>query len=158
MTTILLVVIFIIVLTCLISIWISYNYLMVSKFTVTSNKITSPFRIVLISDLHDHRFDSCNEKVSEMIKKQTPDIIVIDGDMLNGDSENAETTVTLIHRLINIAPVYYSYGNHEYYYIKAGHDGLKEELEGAGTVENRSYTQWSSSRRTGDYTGYRRNL
>lgn len=107
---------------------------MVSKFTVKSGKVLSPFRIVLISDLHDHRFDSCNAKLSEMIKKQTPDIIIIDGDMINGDSENAETAVALIHRLIDIAPVYYSYGNHEYYYIEAGHDDLREELEGAGAV------------------------
>lgn len=122
----------IIVSGCLISIWISYNWLTVTKFSVTSSKITSPFRIVLLSDLHDHRFDSCNEKLSEMIKEQMPDIIIIDGDMINGDSENAETAVKLIHLLIDIAPVYYSYGNHEYYYIEAGHDGLQEELECAG--------------------------
>ena len=122
----------IIVFVCLISIWISYNWLTVTKFSVTSSKITSPFRIVLLSDLHDHRFDSCNEKLSEMIKEQMPDIIIIDGDMINGDSENAETAVKLIHLLIDIAPVYYSYGNHEYYYIEAGHDGLQEELECAG--------------------------
>lgn len=134
MTTVLLVIMFILVFVCLISIWISYNWLMVSKFTVKSGKVMSPFRIVLISDLHNHRFDSCNEKLSEMIKEQTPDIIIIDGDMINGDSENAETAVTLIHRLIDIAPVYYSYGNHEYYYIEAGHDELQEELEGAGAV------------------------
>lgn len=122
----------IIVSGCLISIWISYNWLTVTKFSVTSSKITSPFRIVLLSDLHDHRFDSCNEKLSEMIKEQMPDIIIIDGDMINGDSENAETAVKLIHLLIDIAPVYYSYGNHEYYYIEAEHDGLQEELECAG--------------------------
>lgn len=124
----LLVIMLIIVFSCMISMWISYNWLTVSKFIVTSSKITSPFRIVLISDLHDHRFDSCNAKLSEIIKKQTPDIIIIDGDMINGDSENAETAVALIHRLIDIAPVYYSYGNHEYYYIEAGHDDLREEL------------------------------
>lgn len=133
-TTILLMIMLIFVFACLTSIWISYNRLTVSQFTVTSDKIISPFRIVLISDLHDHRFDSCNAKLSEMIKKQTPDIIIIDGDMINGDSENAETAVALIHRLIDIAPVYYSYGNHEYYYIEAGHDDLREELEGAGAV------------------------
>ena len=134
MTTILLMIMFIIVLACLISVWISYNLLTISKFTVTSNKITSPFRIVLISDLHDHRFDSSNEKLSGLIKEQMPDIIIIDGDMINGNSENATTAVELIQRLIEIAPVYYSYGNHEYYYIEAGHDSLQEELEDAGAV------------------------
>lgn len=134
MVLILLLIMVIIVSGCLISIWISYNRFTVSRFTVTSDKILSPLRIVLISDLHDHRFDSCNEKLSEMIKEQTPDIIIIDGDMINGDSENAETAVTLIHRLIDIAPVYYSYGNHEYYYIEAGHNKLQEELESAGAV------------------------
>ena len=118
----------------LVSLWVSTNYIVVREYTADTGKSETGFRAAVFSDLHDHRFDSCNAKLSEMIKKQTPDIIIIDGDMINGDSENAETAVALIHRLIDIAPVYYSYGNHEYYYIEAGHDDLREELEGAGAV------------------------
>ena len=122
------------IIVCLISIWISYNWLTVSEFTVTSSKITKPFRMVLISDLHDHQFGSNNETLSEKIREQSPDLIIVDGDMLNGDSENDDVPVELVRSLTGIAPVYYSFGNHEYYYIEAGHDELQEDLEQAGAV------------------------
>ena len=122
------------IIVCLISIWLSYNWLTVSEFTVTSSKITKPFRMVLISDLHDHQFGGNNETLSEKIREQSPDLIIVDGDMLNGDSENDDVPVELVRSLTGIAPVYYSFGNHEYYYIEAGHDELQEDLEQAGAV------------------------
>lgn len=120
------------VLACLISLWLSYNWLTVSKFTVTDDKISGSFRIVLISDLHEHRFGGGNEKLAEKIREQSPDLIIIDGDMINSDSENADTAVEVVRRLNGIAPVYYSLGNHEYDYMAAGHGELPEELEAAG--------------------------
>lgn len=122
------------IIVCLISIWLSYNWLTVSEFTVTSSKITKPFRMVLISDLHDHQFGGNNETLSEKIREQSPNLIIVDGDMLNGDSENDDVPVELVRSLTGIAPVYYSFGNHEYYYIEAGHDELQEDLEQAGVV------------------------
>lgn len=119
---------------CAVDIWISYNVLTVSTFTVTSDKITSSFRIVLISDLHDHQFGSDNKKLVEKIREQSPDIIIVDGDMINADSKNDDVAVELVYSLKEIAPVYYSYGNHEYGYIEAGHDSLQKDLEAAGAV------------------------
>lgn len=124
----------VLVLLCLISIWISYNWLTVSDFTVTSNKISESFRMVLISDLHDHRFGSGNEDLVDKIREQSPDLIIVDGDMINSDSENDETAVELVRSLTDVAPVYYSLGNHEYDYIEAGHDELQADLEEAGAV------------------------
>lgn len=131
---ILFIIIAILFLACLTSIWLSYNWLTVSNFTVTSNKISEPFRIVLISDLHDHHFGKNNEKLAEKIREQSPDLIIIDGDMINADSENADTAVEVVRALKEIAPVYYSYGNHEYAYMEAGHTDLQAELEDAGAV------------------------
>lgn len=124
----------VLILLCLISVWISYNWLTVSDFTVTSGKISESFRMVLISDLHDHRFGSGNEDLVDKIREQSPDLIIVDGDMINGDSENDETAVELVRFLTDIAPVYYSLGNHEYYYVEAGHDELQADLEEAGAV------------------------
>lgn len=131
---ILLIIISILFLACLVSIWISYNWLTVSDFTVTSSKISETFRMVLISDLHDHQFGRNNEKLVEKIREQVPDLIIIDGDMINGDSKNDDTAVELVRSLTETAPVYYSYGNHEYAYIAAGHDELQADLEDAGAV------------------------
>ena len=124
----------ILILACLVSIWISYNWLIVTNFTVTSDKITSPFRMVLISDLHDHSFGRGNEKLLEKIQDQSPDLIIIDGDMINGDSENDDVAVELVRSLVEIAPIYYSLGNHEYYYMEDGSDDLQDDLEEAGAV------------------------
>lgn len=130
----LVIILFILILACLASIWISYNWLTVSHFTVQSSKISEPFRIVLVSDLHEHQFGRGNEKLAEKIREQSPDLIIIDGDMINGDSENADTAVELVRALKEAAPVYYSFGNHEYSYMEAGHEDLTEELEAAGAV------------------------
>jgi len=130
----LVIIFFILILACLASIWISYNWLTVTHFTVRSSKISEPFRIVLVSDLHEHQFGRDNEKLAEKIREQSPDLIIIDGDMINGDSENADTAVELVRALKETAPVYYSFGNHEYSYMEAGHEDLTEELEAAGAV------------------------
>lgn len=131
---ILVIILSILILACLASIWVSYNWLTVSHFTVQSSKISEPFRIVLISDLHEHQFGRGNEKLAEKIREQSPDLIIIDGDMINSDSENADTAVELVRALKETAPVYYSFGNHEYSYMEAGHGDLTEELEAAGAV------------------------
>ena len=130
----LVIILFILILACLASIWVSYNWLTDTLFTVWSSKISEPFRIVLVSDLHEHQFGRDNEKLAEKIREQSPDLIVIDGDMINGDSENADTAVELVRALKEAAPVYYSFGNHEYSYMEAGHEDLTEELEAAGAV------------------------
>ena len=130
----LVIILFILILACLASIWVSYNWLTVTHFTVRSSKISEPFRIVLVSDLHEHQFGRDNEKLAVKIREQSPDLIIIDGDMINGDSENADTAVELVRALKETAPVYYSFGNHEYSYMEAGHEDLTEELEAAGAV------------------------
>ena len=129
---ILFILLLILFLICLVSIWLSYNWLTVSRFTVENDKITESFRIVLISDLHEHHFGEGNKKLAEKIREQSPDLIIIDGDMINGNSENADTAVEVVQALKDIAPVYYSFGNHEYDYMKAGHEELQEDLEAAG--------------------------
>lgn len=119
----------------LISIWLSYNWLTVSNFTVKSSRINQPFRIVLLSDLHNHEFNDENKRLIEKVKKQSPNLIILDGDMINRDSKNASVAVNLIKSLKGIAPVYYSLGNHEIDYIKkTGHSDLIQTLETAGTT------------------------
>ena len=93
-----------------------------------------PVRTVVISDLHDHKFGEDNEKLAEKIREIAPDLIFMDGDMLNGESENAEVPVTLIRELKDTAPIYYALGNHEIDYMENGHPELTEELEAAGAV------------------------
>ena len=58
----------------------------VRRFQVDLETGGDPIRAVVISDLHDHEFGENNEKLAEKIKEQEPDLILMDGDMLNEDS------------------------------------------------------------------------
>ena len=122
---------------CGISIWISYNMLSVTHYHIKSNKIIIPFRIVLLADLHDHEFGQDNQYLVEMVEEQHPDLVIMDGDMVNGDSVNAGICLQLVRNLrtsLPGVPLVFSMGNHEIAYMKNGHPELTEELTEAGAV------------------------
>ncbi len=119
---------------CVVDVWVSYNWFTITNSTVKSEQIENPFRIILVSDLHNHQFGKDNHRLIEKIEAQSPDLIVLDGDMINNNSKNSEVAVKIIDQLKDIAPVYYSLGNHEYEYIEAGTSDLIDELEKAGAI------------------------
>ncbi len=119
---------------CIANIWISFNFLTISNFTVEAEDIISPFRIVLISDLHNHSFGRDNRRLVNKVSVQQPDLIILDGDMLNKDSSDSSVVTTLITQLKDIAPVYFSLGNHELAYIENDHEELVSEIESAGAI------------------------
>ena len=86
---------------------ISYKCLTVTDYKIKSDKIKETTKIVLISDLHNSQFGSKNKRLVDKIQKQDPDLILMDGDMLNEDGKNAQTAVELISALKKTAPVYY---------------------------------------------------
>ena len=116
------------------SLWVSANYLVVRKYEVHAGSAGAGLKVVVIGDLHDHEFGEDNEKLVEKIAEQEPDLILLDGDILNGDSSSAEVPVNLIARLKETAPVYYALGNHEITYMEQVDSRLTEELTAAGAV------------------------
>lgn len=118
----------------LISLWVSVNWIVTREYSISTGKNSPPIRTVVISDLHDHEFGKNNEKLAEKIRSAQPDIILMDGDMLNAGSDDASVPADLIRQLTDTAPVYYALGNHEIDYMNNGHAGLTEELEEAGAV------------------------
>ena len=117
-----------------VSIWGSANFLIERKFSVDTGKCQEEFVAVVISDLHDHEFGNGNVRLVEKIQDIAPDLILMDGDMLNETSDDAEVPLNLIRQLKDTAPVYYALGNHEINYMENGHPQLMEELENAGAV------------------------
>ena len=111
------------------------------EFQIKSERIPSDFdgyRIVHISDLHNALFGEGNKKLVEKIRLNEPDIIVITGDIV--DSRHTDTAIALdfIKRVVEIAPVYYVSGNHEFR-IPRGIE-LIENIKslGATVLENES--------------------
>lgn len=117
-----------------ISLWISVNWITVREYEVNLELTGEDILAVVVADLHDHEFGPENVRLIEKIREQRPDLIFMDGDMLNASSENAETPLNLVRALAEVAPVYYALGNHELEYMDNGHSSLVEELEDAGAV------------------------
>lgn len=79
-----------------INIWVSSNCLVIRNYTTNvSRSIGKTIRAVVISDLHDHQFGSNNKRLVEKIAGLEPDIIFMDGDMLNSDSDNSSVPSVL---------------------------------------------------------------
>ena len=124
----------VIIFTCLYSIWASYFYLETTYFEYTSSKLQEEIKAVVLADLHDHEFGDSNEKLIARVKEQAPDVIFVIGDMLNDDSEDSAVAVNVTRQLVQIAPVYYAWGNHEIGYMEAQGDALLDELKEAGAI------------------------
>lgn len=113
------------------NICVSSKWLTVNEYEYTTEKASGEIKIVVLSDLHDHKFGEDNEKLVKKIEGQIPDLILLDGDIMNEDSADASVPCTLIKKLREIAPVYFALGNHEIGYME-NHPELIEELETVG--------------------------
>lgn len=88
----------------------------VSKYRVSCRSLPREFRgfrILHLSDLHGKRFGKDYEKLLAKIRPLHPDIIFITGDLISRTEKKYEHKLSLISRLLKIAPVYISLGNHE---------------------------------------------
>ena len=90
----------------------------VTTYHVPCQKLSSPLRIAIASDLHDNPY----ERVIEAIKKESPDLILIPGDLTDDERINtgAPNALAFLRTCVALAPTYYSLGNHE---IRCYHKG-----------------------------------
>jgi predicted MPP superfamily phosphohydrolase len=93
-----------------------YNGLVLNKHKITTDKFhkNESIRIVLITDLHSHKYGENQSKLVSLIKKQKPDIIALSGDIAD-DIAPIEGTKQFLIGIKGLAPTYYVTGNHEYW-------------------------------------------
>ena len=91
----------------------SLNY---SSYQISSDKINMPIRILQLTDLHNSEFGENNQMLIDWVVTQSPDLILITGDLLNSDEPRTDIAINLISSLCDIAPLYISLGNHEIEY------------------------------------------
>lgn len=84
-------------------------------FHMYSGKVmgNDTIRLVVLSDLHNAEFGENNCELVEKVRKLSPDLILLAGDMVDKKSSNTDIVVSLCAQLKEIAPVYYGLGNHE---------------------------------------------
>lgn len=88
------------------------NVLSITRINLKMN-INNSVKIVHLSDIHSKVFGKGNKTLINKIKKLSPDLILITGDLINMDGRNINEMLGLLTNLNNIASVYYILGNHE---------------------------------------------
>lgn len=92
------------------------NALVITTQTYESSKVPaeiSGLTIVHISDLHNKKFGSKQERLVEPIKAINPDLMVVTGDLVDSYQTDLDAAMLFIRQAKNIAPIYYVSGNHE---------------------------------------------
>jgi len=97
------------------------NFIVIkTSYTVKSEKFQGGFSgatIVQLSDIHLVKSEWQLKQILGRTKSSKPDIIVLTGDLIDSrnyeNEEYLELTKELCSALVELAPVYYIYGNHE---------------------------------------------
>lgn len=89
--------------------------LLENKFilTVRHEKSGDGIRIAHISDLHKRRFGKDNIRLCQAVKRESPDVIFITGDLVSRCEEDFTVAGRTVKQLAETAPVYLIFGNHE---------------------------------------------
>jgi len=94
------------------------NSIVTSNYTISSDVLPQNFngyKIVQLSDLHNKTFGKDQSNIIEKVKKSSPDLIVITGDLIDSNRYDEQPGLILLESLVHIAPVYYVTGNHEWW-------------------------------------------
>ena len=98
---------------CLVSIWHASTHFHKVFYRLSSDKISKPVKFVVLSDLHDQKYDQDNNKILQAIEEEAPDAVLIAGDMLTPIEGREKVAESFISRLAQKYRVYYGLGNHE---------------------------------------------
>jgi len=115
--------------------YIDNTLIQVSKYEIKSNKIPkefNKFKIVHLSDFHSYGFYKDNLKLLKKIDNESPNIIVMTGDMVNKYDRNFEKFLNLAEALSKKYKIYYILGNHEVRLRKEDLDFILEKLKKFG--------------------------
>ena len=119
---------------------VRYNHKQLNKISLKSEKIKKQTKIIFISDLHlgYHNPRSEFHRWIELINKENPDLILIGGDIIDGNIHPLDVEKTWEEFKNFNAPVYACLGNHEYlagreksiaFYKKAGINLMTDRSE-----------------------------
>lgn len=88
--------------------------LKIVKYKIESDKIDSPVRIALVTDLHSCKYGENQKTLIDAVNKEKPDIILLGGDIFDDIIPDTNTKIFL-KAVAPKYPCYYVTGNHEYW-------------------------------------------
>lgn len=93
------------------------NSIVTTNITIDSADVPSSFddfTIVQLSDLHGKNFGTNQRTLVEKITQANPNLILFTGDLIDSRRYDEENSLILVAELVQIAPIYYVTGNHEW--------------------------------------------
>ena len=91
----------------------------ITKYEIITPKLETELRIACVSDVHGR----CVPGAFKAVRKIKPDIILLAGDILEISvdymKKRNNNAINFLKDMASIAPVYYSFGNHEIYFSHA---------------------------------------
>lgn len=105
-----------------------YNGMKIQYYVLETEQITTPVRIVLITDLHSCKYGKEEQDLIQAVEEQNPDIIALSGDIFDDEKSDSNTEYFLKGVSENY-PCYYVTGNHEYYAGSQAYDKKMKILE-----------------------------
>ncbi len=113
------------------------EHLVVTNYAYVDEKIGKElenYRIVQLSDLHNKSFGKDNSRLLDMVYELDPNMVVITGDMIDGNHTDIDVALKLAKKLTDRYPTYYITGNHEYFVSDEDRMTLVNGLRDAGVV------------------------
>lgn len=113
------------------------NDIVVSNYGYKTDKINNAlhgYKIAQISDLHNKEFGKNQKRLLRILKKEAPNLIVITGDVVDSRHTDIAIALEFVKGAMDIAPVYYVTGNHEYRLREEDWNKLMLGLEQYGAI------------------------
>lgn len=107
------------------------SWLQLSRYALKVG-LERPLTIVQLSDLHNARFGEGQTRLLAMVRAQSPDAIVITGDLIDDTKGGHEPALELARGCAAIAPTYFATGNHEK--LSPSYEDFLPELEKTGVI------------------------
>ncbi|MBQ8400835.1 MAG: metallophosphoesterase [Clostridia bacterium] len=106
----------VLVLTC-IALLILYAFsenLRTVRYTIATDKVTAPVRLVLLTDLHSCYYGEEQAELIGAIARAEPDLVCLAGDIFDDETPH-QGTMDLLDGIADLYPCYYVTGNHEHW-------------------------------------------
>lgn len=114
MWNIILAILGILIVICLWIILYEDTHFVIRNYSCSDARIRKRCRMVVLADLHNHRYGRHNEILLEAIRGEHPDLILTAGDMITASKgARMDAALELLGHLAAEYPLYFANGNHE---------------------------------------------
>lgn len=113
------------------------NDIVISRYVYKNTKIgvnLDGFKIAQISDLHNKEFGSNNKRLIHKLREEKPNMILITGDIVDRNRTNLDIALEFVKAAVEIAPVFYVSGNHEYSISSEDWNKLMQSMSDCGVI------------------------